>query len=90
MSDFGVVLESGTVRFERLLPGPVERVWSYLTDSEKRGQWLASGPFELRLIRPPSTPEASNWRRAASAAGRVSKMPATARKAMAGSRPKSG
>lgn len=38
-----------TLRLERLLPGPVERVWSYLTDSEKRGQWLASGEMELRV-----------------------------------------
>lgn len=49
MSDYGVVLESGTVRFERLLPGPVERVWSYLVDSGNRGRWLASGPFELKV-----------------------------------------
>jgi len=32
-----------TLRFERLMPGPIERVWEYLTDSEKRGAWLASG-----------------------------------------------
>jgi uncharacterized protein YndB with AHSA1/START domain len=43
------------VRLQRLLPGPIERVWRYLTDSELRRQWLASGdmqseagtPFEL-------------------------------------------
>ncbi|UZF94646.1 SRPBCC family protein [Bosea sp. NBC_00550] len=49
MSEYGVVLESGAVRFERLLPGPVERVWAYITESEKRGRWLASGPFDLRV-----------------------------------------
>jgi uncharacterized protein YndB with AHSA1/START domain len=48
MNDHGVVMEAGTVRFERLLPGPIERVWSYLTESDKRGKWLASGPMELR------------------------------------------
>jgi uncharacterized protein YndB with AHSA1/START domain len=48
MNDYGTVIEAGTVRFERLLPGPIERVWAYLTDSEKRGRWLASGPMELR------------------------------------------
>jgi uncharacterized protein YndB with AHSA1/START domain len=32
-----------TIRFERMLPGPIERVWAYLTQSDKRGQWLASG-----------------------------------------------
>ncbi|HET6567013.1 MAG TPA: SRPBCC family protein [Rhodothermales bacterium] len=45
---YGVVTGPGTIRFERLLPGPVERVWAYLTESEKRGKWLASGEMELR------------------------------------------
>ena len=48
MSEFGVVTEPGTVRLERLLPGPVERVWAYLTESEKRATWLAGGPMELK------------------------------------------
>ena len=47
-NEYGVVPEPGTVRFERLLPGPIERIWAYLTDSEKRGRWLASGAMELR------------------------------------------
>ncbi|HEU4509132.1 MAG TPA: SRPBCC family protein [Pyrinomonadaceae bacterium] len=46
--DYGVVTEPRTVRLERLLPGPIERVWAYLTESEKRGKWFASGPMELR------------------------------------------
>ncbi|HEY5802832.1 MAG TPA: SRPBCC family protein [Lysobacter sp.] len=46
--DFGVVIAPGTVRIERLLPGPIERIWEYLTDSAKRGTWLASGDMELR------------------------------------------
>lgn len=44
---FGVITEAGTIRFERLLPGPIERVWEWLTDSDKRGRWLASGPMDL-------------------------------------------
>jgi uncharacterized protein YndB with AHSA1/START domain len=48
MSDFGVVTEAGAVRFERLLPAPVERVWDYLTDSELRRKWFAGGEMELR------------------------------------------
>jgi uncharacterized protein YndB with AHSA1/START domain len=36
------------VRFVRTLPGPIERVWEYLTDSEKRARWFAGGPMELR------------------------------------------
>jgi len=38
-----------TLRFERLLPGPIERVWAYLTESEKRGQWLSSGAMGLSV-----------------------------------------
>jgi uncharacterized protein YndB with AHSA1/START domain len=38
----------GEVRFERVLPGPVERVWAYLTEPEKRAKWLAGGPMDLR------------------------------------------
>jgi uncharacterized protein YndB with AHSA1/START domain len=38
----------GEVAFARLLPGPIERVWTYFSDSEKRGRWLASGPMEER------------------------------------------
>ncbi len=48
MSDHGVVTEAGTVRFERLLPAPAERVWDYLTKSELRRKWFAEGQMELR------------------------------------------
>ena len=43
------LIEPGTVKMERLLPGPVERVWAYLTESKKRAMWLAAGEFDLRL-----------------------------------------
>lgn len=49
MIGYGVLTEARAVRLERLLPGPIERVWSYLTDSGKRGSWLASGEMELRV-----------------------------------------
>ncbi len=49
MSNYGVVTEAGTVRLERLLPGPIERLWAYLTEPEKRAKWLAGGPMELRV-----------------------------------------
>jgi len=45
----GTSPEQATVRLERMLPGPIERVWAYLTDSEKRKTWLASGVFDLRV-----------------------------------------
>ena len=44
----GVLLDASTIRFERLLPGPIDRVWSYLTESEKRKQWFAAGDYELK------------------------------------------
>jgi uncharacterized protein YndB with AHSA1/START domain len=43
--EYGASIGAGAIRFERMLPGPIERVWSYLVDSELRGQWLASGPI---------------------------------------------
>src|SRR6186997_2121449 len=49
MESFSVVTEPRTVRLERLLPGPIERAWSYLTESEKRGKWLAPGEWDLRV-----------------------------------------
>jgi uncharacterized protein YndB with AHSA1/START domain len=49
LNEFGKVIAPATVRIERLLPGPVQRVWTYLTVSQQRGKWLASGEMELRL-----------------------------------------
>jgi uncharacterized protein YndB with AHSA1/START domain len=49
MSEFGVVTAARTIRLERRLPGPIERVWEFLTDPEKRGRWLAAGPMDLRV-----------------------------------------
>ena len=43
------LVEPGTVKLERLLPGPVERVWAYIVESDKRAKWLAAGEFELRI-----------------------------------------
>ena len=43
MSEYGVVTEPRTIRMERLLPGPIERVWGYLTDTAERGKWFATG-----------------------------------------------
>jgi uncharacterized protein YndB with AHSA1/START domain len=48
-SSYGTVIAPQTFRIERLLPGPIDRVWSYLTESEKRKKWLAAGPMELHL-----------------------------------------
>ncbi|MNK53312.1 hypothetical protein D3C87_722650 [compost metagenome] len=53
----GTQTEPGTLRIERTLPGPIDRVWTYLVDPEKRRSWLAGGTmaqapgavFELRF-----------------------------------------
>ncbi len=39
MSDLGQTIRVLAVRFERTLPGPVERVWLHLTDCNKLGGW---------------------------------------------------
>jgi Uncharacterized conserved protein len=46
---YGRIVAPAEVRFERLLPGPIETVWAFLTDSDKRGEWLASGPMDLEV-----------------------------------------
>jgi uncharacterized protein YndB with AHSA1/START domain len=47
-SPFGVLTRPSTLTLERTLPGPIERVWSYLVDSELRKQWLAAGTLDPR------------------------------------------
>jgi len=47
--EHGTVTEPSTFSIERVLPGPIDRVWAYCTESEKRGKWLASGPLELKV-----------------------------------------
>src|SRR5688572_9664528 len=42
------LIEPTTIRLQRLLPGPIDRVWAYLTDSDLRAQWFADGPMELK------------------------------------------
>ena len=46
---YGVQSEPATLTIERLLPGPIERVWAYLTESELRRQWLAAGEMEMKV-----------------------------------------
>lgn len=48
MTDYGKLIGPDTLSFERLLPGPVDRVWEYLTDGDMRGRWFASGATDLR------------------------------------------
>ncbi|TCV66392.1 uncharacterized protein YndB with AHSA1/START domain [Neorhizobium sp. R1-B] len=48
ISAYGVVTEPATIRIERLLPSSIDRVWAYLTQSELRRRWLASGDMEMK------------------------------------------
>jgi uncharacterized protein YndB with AHSA1/START domain len=48
MYEYADRIAPDSIRLERLLPGPVERVWSFLTESEKRGRWLATGHMDLK------------------------------------------
>lgn len=43
----GTLVDPASVRLQRLLPGPIERVWAYLTESDLRSKWLASGEMML-------------------------------------------
>ncbi|QRM56990.1 SRPBCC family protein [Sinorhizobium sp. BG8] len=45
--DYGIVTAVDTLRIERLLPGPIERIWAYVTEPDKRRQWMAAGAIEL-------------------------------------------
>jgi uncharacterized protein YndB with AHSA1/START domain len=44
----GRFISPSELRIIRLLPGPIERVWEYLTDPQKRSRWFAGGPMEQR------------------------------------------
>src|SRR5690606_37157516 len=48
----GSLIEPATFRIERLLPGTIERAWSYLIDSDLRRRWLAGGEMDLKVGAP--------------------------------------
>ena len=49
---YGALIEPATLKIERLMPGPIERVWAYLTDSDLRRKWLAAGVMKLEVGAP--------------------------------------
>ncbi len=49
LDPYGVLSEPATLTIKRLLPGPIERVWAYLTESDLRRQWMASGHMEMKV-----------------------------------------
>jgi uncharacterized protein YndB with AHSA1/START domain len=49
---YGLLTEPATLKIQRLLPGPIERIWVYLTESDMRRKWLASGFMEMKVGAP--------------------------------------
>ena len=49
---YGALIEPTTLKIQRLLPGPIERIWAYLTDSDLRRKWLAAGAMEMKVGAP--------------------------------------
>lgn len=49
---YGTLTEPATLKIERLLPGPIERVWAYLTESNLRRQWMAAGEMQPKVDTP--------------------------------------
>ena len=56
--DYGILTEPATLTIQRFLPGPIERVWAYLTESDLRRQWLAAGEMEMKV----GAPVVLTWR----------------------------
>ena len=46
---YGTLIEPATLNIQRLLPGPIERVWAYLTENDLRRKWLAAGQMETKI-----------------------------------------
>jgi uncharacterized protein YndB with AHSA1/START domain len=49
---YGMLTEPATLKIQRLLPGPIERVWAFLTENELRRKWLAAGQMEMKVGAP--------------------------------------
>jgi uncharacterized protein YndB with AHSA1/START domain len=49
LKTFGTIASTGTIRFERLCPGPPDFVWDHLTQSELLAKWLAFGKIQLHV-----------------------------------------
>src|SRR3954469_11860450 len=49
---YGTLVEPTTLKIQRLLPGPIERIWAYLTDSELGRKWLAARGMGKKGVAP--------------------------------------
>src|SRR5262249_6824972 len=58
LDDYGELTAPATLTIQRLLPGPIERVWAHLTESDLRRTWLAAGAKAVQG----GAPGAPGWR----------------------------
>lgn len=49
---YGAMSGPDSLKFQRLLPGPIEHTWAYLTDNDLRRQWLAAGHLGMNVGAP--------------------------------------
>lgn len=49
MTELGTLIDRRAVRFERFLPGPIERVWDFLSDGKRLPTWFYAGSIEPRV-----------------------------------------
>ena len=49
MTGYPEVISPTEIRFERLLPGPIENIWTYLTDAQKEAI-IGGNPINLLKI----------------------------------------
>ena len=49
LNAYGVLTEPATLKIQRLVPGPIERIWACLTQNGLRRQWLAAGEMEMQV-----------------------------------------
>lgn len=52
LGDYGELFGLTTLKIQRRLPGPIERAWAYIVESDLRRQWLAAGEMELKVGAP--------------------------------------
>ncbi len=45
----GEIRPEKAARFQRVLTGPIERVWAYLTESDRLDHWIGAGTIEPRV-----------------------------------------
>lgn len=58
INEYATMTGGSTLVIQRWLPGPVDRIWRYLTDSDLRRKWLAAG--DMTLV--PGSPLELVWR----------------------------